>query len=604
MESSNRKIMTRLPETKKVTLMTFAGKYRFLTGTGCVLSGISSVIALAPYLCMWNVVKEVVLTWNTGLDGRSLVHWGWLAVASSLISMLFYYGALMCTHLSAFRTARNMKTAALHHLTRLPIGYFKQEGSGKLRRIIDDGAGQTETYLAHQLPDLVGAIVTPVAVLVLLLVFDWRFGLISLVPMGVGVFFLSRMMGTGMAECMRQYQNALEDMNNEAVEYVRGIPVVKTFQQSIFSFKSFHDSILRYRDWAVNYTISLRIPMCAYTVSINGIFAILIPAGILLAGDISRGASYTAAALDIIFYILFSPICVAMMDKIMWTSENTMAAKDAMNRVLKILKEEPLSEPPAPKKPKDYTIQFQDVTFSYRKGGIAALDKVSLTVPQGATVAVVGASGSGKTTLVSLIPRFFDVNGGSITIGGADVREIGTEELMKMVSFVFQDCHLFKDTLLNNIRAARPQAAEAEVRRALEAARCEDIIEKMPQGLHTVVGTKGVYLSGGEVQRIALARAILKDAPIVLLDEATAFADPDNEYLIQQGFEKLVEGKTVIMIAHRLSTVCRADRIFVMEKGHIAEEGSHNALLASGGLYARMWEDYQRSVEWKVGGKV
>ena len=558
MESSNRKIMTRLPETKKVTLMTFAGKYRFLTGTGCVLSGISSVIALAPYLCMWNVVKEVVLTWNTGLDGRSLVHWGWLAVASSLISMLFYYGALMCTHLSAFRTARNMKTAALHHLTRLPIGYFKQEGSGKLRRIIDDGAGQTETYLAHQLPDLAGAIVTPVAVLVLLLVFDWRFGLISLVPMGVGVFFLSRMMGTGRAECMRQYQNALEDMNNEAVEYVRGIPVVKTFQQSIFSFKSFHDSILRYRDWAVNYTISLRIPMCAYTVSINGIFAILIPAGILLAVDISRGASYTAAALDIIFYILFSPICVAMMDKIMWTSENTMAAKDAMNRVLKILKEEPLSEPPAPKKPKDYTIQFQDVTFSYRKGGIAALDKV---------------------------------------------REIGTEELMKMVSFVFQDCHLFKDTLLNNIRAARPQAAEAEVRRALEAARCEDIIEKMPQGLHTVVGTKGVYLSGGEVQRIALARAILKDAPIVLLDEATAFADPDNEYLIQQGFEKLVEGKTVIMIAHRLSTVCRADRIFVMEKGRIAEEGSHNALLASGGLYARMWEDYQRSVEWKVGGK-
>lgn len=602
MESSNRKIMTRLPETKKVTLMTFAGKYRFLTGAGCVLSGISSVIALAPYLCMWNVVKEVVLSWNTGLDNRHLVYWGWLAVASSLISMLLYFGALMCTHLSAFRTARNMKTVALHHLTRLPVGYFKQEGSGKLRRIIDDGAGQTETYLAHQLPDLAGAVVTPVAVLVLLLVFDWRFGLISLVPMGVGVFFLSRMMGTGMAECMRQYQNALEDMNNEAVEYVRGIPVVKTFQQSIFSFKSFHDSILQYRDWAVNYTISLRIPMCAYTVSINGIFAILIPAGILLAGDISRGVSYTTAVLDIIFYILFSPICVAMMDKIMWTSENTMAARDAMNRVLKILKEEPLSEPPAPKKPKDYTIQFQDVTFSYRKGGIAALDKVSLTVPQGTAAAIVGASGSGKTTLVSLIPRFFDVSSGSITIGGAEVREIGTEELMKKVSFVFQDCHLFKDTLLNNIRAARPQAAEAEVRRALEAARCEDIIEKMPQGLHTVVGTKGVYLSGGEVQRIALARAILKDAPIVLLDEATAFADPDNEYLIQQGFEKLAEGKTVIMIAHRLSTICRADRIFVMEKGRIAEEGSHNELLASGGLYARMWEDYQRSAEWKVGG--
>lgn len=603
MESSNRKIMTRLPETKKVTLMTFAGKYRFLTGTGCVLSGISSVIALAPYLCMWNVVKEVVLTWNTGLDGRSLVHWGWLAVASSLISMLFYYGALMCTHLSAFRTARNMKTAALHHLARLPIGYFKQEGSGKLRRIIDDGAGQTETYLAHQLPDLAGAIVTPVAVLVLLLVFDWRFGLISLVPMGVGVFFLSRMMGTGMAECMRQYQNALEDMNNEAVEYVRGIPVVKTFQQSIFSFKSFHDSILRYRDWAVNYTISLRIPMCAYTVSINGIFAILIPAGILLAGDISRGASYTAAALDIIFYILFSPICVAMMDKIMWTSENTMAANDALERILNVIREKPLSEPAAPRKPENHRIEIKDVSFSYNKDGVNALEHVSLTVPQGATTAIVGASGSGKTTLVSLIPRFFDVDQGSICIGGVDVREMETKELMKRVSFVFQDSHLFKDSLMNNIRAAKPEADKEEVMGAVKAARCEDIIKKMPQGLDTVVGTKGVYLSGGEMQRIALARAILKDAPIVLLDEATAFADPDNEYLIQLAFEKLVEGKTVIMIAHRLSTVCRAHRIFVMEKGRVAEQGSHDELLKARGLYAKMWKDYQTSAEWKVGGK-
>ena len=603
MESSNRKIMTRLPETKKVTLMTFAGKYRFLTGTGCVLSGISSVIALAPYLCMWNVVKEVVLTWNTGLDGRSLVHWGWLAVASSLISMLFYYGALMCTHLSAFRTARNMKTAALHHLTRLPIGYFKQEGSGKLRRIIDDGAGQTETYLAHQLPDLAGALVTPAAVLVLLLVFDWRFGLISLIPMAAGAFFLSRMMGTGMAECMRQYQNALEDMNNEAVEYVRGIPVVKTFQQSIFSFKSFHDSIMRYKDWAVNYTLSLRIPMCCYSVSINGIFAVLIPAGLLLAGDAARGEAYVTTVLDLVFYILFTPVCVTMMDKIMWTSENTVAANDALERILNIIREKPLPEPAVPRKPENHRIEIKDVSFSYNKDGVNALDHVSLTVPQGATTAMVGASGSGKTTLVSLIPRFFDVDRGSICIGGVDVRDMGTKELMKQVSFVFQDSHLFKDSLLNNIRAARPKADKEEVMRAVKAARCEDIIEKMPQGLDTVVGTKGVYLSGGEMQRIALARAILKDAPIVLLDEATAFADPDNEYLIQQAFEKLVEGKTVIMIAHRLSTVCRADCIFVMEEGRVAEQGNHDELLKARGLYAKMWKDYQTSAEWKVGGK-
>ena len=528
---------------------------------------------------------------------------GWMAVASSLLSMLIYFGALMCTHLSAFRTARNMKTAALHHLAELPIGYLRGTGSGKLRRIIDDGAGQTETYLAHQLPDLAGALVTPAAVLVLLLVFDWRFGLISLIPMAVGTFFLSRMMGTGMAECMKQYQNALEDMNSEAVEYVRGIPVVKTFQQSIFSFKSFHDSIIRYKNWAVNYTLSLRIPMCCYSVSINSIFAVLIPAGLLLAGDAAGGQGFVTMALDLVFYILFTPVCVTMMDKIMWTSENTMAANDALERILNVIREKPLSEPAAPRKPENHRIEIKDVSFSYNKDGVNALEHVSLTVPQGATTAIVGASGSGKTTLVSLIPRFFDVDQGSICIGGVDVREMETKELMKRVSFVFQDSHLFKDSLMNNIRAAKPEADKEEVMGAVKAARCEDIIKKMPQGLDTVVGTKGVYLSGGEMQRIALARAILKDAPIVLLDEATAFADPDNEYLIQLAFEKLVEGKTVIMIAHRLSTVCRAHRIFVMEKGRVAEQGSHDELLKARGLYAKMWKDYQTSAEWKVGGK-
>lgn len=600
MKGNAKPIMTELPQSKKVTLMTFAGNHKYLTVLGCVLSGISAIVALVPYLCMWSVVKEVVLTWETGLNGERLIRLGWMAVAASLCSMILYFGALMCTHFSAFRVARNMKTVALHHLTRLPMGYFKKTGSGKLRRIIDDGAGQTESYLAHQLPDLAGAFVTPVAVLVLLLVFDWRFGLISLLPMAVGVFFLSRMMGPGLKESMAQYQNALEDMNNEAVEYVRGIPVVKTFQQSVFSFKNFHDAILRYRDWAVNYAVSLRLPMCAYTASINGIFLVLIPAGILLAGDAALGAPYRTVVLDLVFYVLFTPICVSMMNKIMWTSENTMTAKDALEWMLKIINEQPLPEPDVPKKPINYSVTFKNVTFSYEKGGRPAVKHVNLTVPQGSTAAMVGPSGGGKTTLVSLIPRFFDVDEGSISIGGADVRDIGTEELMKLVSFVFQDCHLFKDTLLNNVRAARPDAAREEVMRALKAARCEDIIEKLPKGLDTGVGTKGIYLSGGEVQRIALARAILKDAPIVLLDEATASLDVENETLVQEAVSNLVKNKTVLIIAHRMRTVAGADQIIVLKDGIVAESGSPAELMKQDGIYRHMAGLQSQSLSWTL----
>lgn len=597
------KIMTELPETGKVTLMTFAGNFRYLTGLGCVLSGISAVVGLLPYIFMWLAVKAALTAWPEVNQAGQLIRYGWMAVGTSLLSMLIYFGALLCTHLSAFRTARNMKTVSLHHLTKLPVGYIKGLGSGKIRRIIDDGVGQTESYLAHQLPDFAGAVVTPFAVLFLLFFFDWRFGLISLLPMAVGIYFLSRMMGPNMEESMKQYQNALEDMNNEAVEYVRGIPVVKTFQQSIFSFKNFHESILRYRDWAVRYTLSLRIPMCAYTVSINGIFAFLLPAGLLLAGETAAKASGMKVVLDLIFYILFTPVCVTMMDKIMFTSENTLQAKEALTRIMGIMKQQPLKEPAVPKVPKGSSIEFRGVTFSYENHTIPAVHNVSFQLPEGATYALVGPSGGGKTTTASLISRFYDVDQGSILIGGADVREIGTEELMRRVSFVFQDSHLFKASLLDNIRAARPEASQKEVEQAVKAACCEDIIRKFPEGLHTVVGTKGVYLSGGECQRIALARAILKDAPIVILDEATAFADPDNEYQIQKAFEKLVKGKTVLMIAHRLSTVSKADKILVMNRGQVEEAGTHQELLEKQGLYAKMWNDYQTSVSWKVGEK-
>lgn len=593
-------IMTTLPEGKEPGLMTFAGNHRFLTYMGCILSGISAVFSLVPFLYIWMVIRDMVKALPKMADSTVLVHYGWMAVAFSLLSMLIYFGALMCTHLSAFRTARNLKTAALHHLGRLPIGYFRTKGSGKIRRVIDDGAGQTETFLAHQLPDLSGALVTPVAVLVLLFSFDWRFGVISLIPMAIGVLFLGKMMGSGMKDCMTQYQAALGDMNNEAVEYVRGIPVVKTFQQSVFSFKSFHDSIMRYKKWAVNYTLSLRIPMCSYTVSINAVFLFLIPAGFLLLGNLAAGRAYTDCLLDLTFYLFFTPICVSMMNKIMWTSENTMMAKDALGRILEILKKEPLKEPEKPESPASCRIVFDHVTFSYKDGNKEALKDLSFVIPEGSVTALVGKSGGGKTTAASLIPRFYDVDEGSIQIGGVDVRNMKTEELMRRVAFVFQDSHLFKDSLLNNIKAARPDASTQEVEEAIKLAQCQDIIDKMPQGIETVVGTKGVYLSGGEAQRIALARAALKDAPVILLDEATAFADPDNEYRIQKAFQEITKGKTVLMIAHRLSTIKKADQIIVLEEGQAVEQGTHQSLMEQDGIYAGMWKEYQTAAEWKV----
>lgn len=580
--------------------MTFAGKYRYLTYAGCILSGISAVLALGPFLCVWMVIRDIVESLPGTADYGRLIRFGWWAVGFSLASMLIYFLALMCTHTSAFRTARNMRTVAMHHLTGLPVGYFRQKGSGRLRRIIDDGAGQTESYLAHQLPDLAGAFVTPVAVVILLFVFDWRFGILSLLPLAIGIFFLSQMIGGDLQEKMAEYQTALEDMNNEAVEYIRGVPVVKTFQQSVYSFRNFHDAIMRYKKWAVDYTLSLRMPMCRYTVSINAIFAFLIPAGILLLRLAGAGEAYTECLLDLVFYLLFSPICVSMMNKIMWTSENTMKANDAMNRVLDIVHAKPLEEPEQGERPRRHDITFEDVTFTYHPDQKPALRHVSFRIPEGTVTALVGPSGGGKTTAASLIPRFYDVTLGSIRIGGVDVRSMKSEELMKQVAFVFQDSHLFKDTLLNNIRAAKPDASMEEVNRAIRLAQCQDIIDKMPNGLQTVVGTKGVYLSGGEAQRIALARAALKDAPIILLDEATAFADPDNEYQIQQAFAAMTKGKTVLMIAHRLSTVQKADQILVVKDGEIAEQGTHEKLLDQKGIYADMWEEYQKAIVWKV----
>ena len=561
---------------QKEDLLEYAGDYRSLSVIGCVLAGISAVLAVIPFICIWFAIKDVFSNLSD-LSQIEVGKWGWLAVAFAASSMAVYFIGLMCTHIAAFRTAKNLRSVALHHLISLPLGYFTSHNSGKIRREIDDCASQTEGYLAHQLPDLTAAKVTPIVAVVLLFVFDWRLGLISLIPLCISLFFMFAMMGPSLMENMQKYQSALGDMNAHAVEYVRGIPVVKTFQQSVFSFKRFHDSIQSYKKWAVAYTVLTTKPMCGYTVCINASFAFLIPAGILLIAGVANPSAFM---LDFIFYILFTPLCASAFNKILWSSDQTMRAQDAMRRIKAIINEEALKETESPQSPPNNTISFEDVSFTYQEAENPAVNHISFVVPEGKTVALVGPSGGGKSTVASLIPRFWDTEQGAVKIGGVDVRNIQSSELLKLVGFVFQDNHLFKTTLLDNIRAARPEATDDQIQAAVKAAMCQDIIDKMPNGLQTVIGTKGVYLSGGEQQRIALARAILKDAPIIVLDEATAFADPQNEHQIQKGFETLMKGKTVVMIAHRLSTVKNADKIIVLEEGEIREQGTHNELLA------------------------
>lgn len=586
-----------MKKEEKVTLMSFAGKYKILTVIGCILSGVSAILTIIPFICIWQVVREIFKVMPDVSKAQNLAYYGWMAVLFSLISILVYFAALMCTHKAAFRIARNMRSRMLHHIVKLPLGYFDTQGSGKLRRIIDESSGQTESFLAHQLPDLTGAYVTPIAVLILLFTFDWRLGIISIIPLVIGFAFMSKMAGSSVKSKISEYQSSLEDMNNEAVEYVRGIPIVKTFGQSVFSFKNFHEAILRYKKWVVNYSVSVRVPMTCFTVSVNAIFAFLIPAGILL---IASAVNYQAFLLDFIFYVLFTPFCTVMLTRILFSSENTMMAKDAVDRANSILDEKPLTEPKNPQTPHDASIEFKNVSFTYRGTTKPAIDNISFSIPVGSTVAMVGPSGGGKTTAASLIPRFWDVDSGSVMVGGVNVKNIATTDLMNNVSFVFQDTHLFKASIFENIRSSKPKASRQEVLKAAKAAQCEEIFEKMPNGIDTVVGTKGVYLSGGEAQRISLARAILKNAPIVLLDEATAFADPENEHQIQLAFEKLTRGKTVLIIAHRLSTIQNADCIMVMANGKIAEKGTHYELIKKGKVYNKMWNDYQSSIAWKV----
>ena len=576
-------------------LMGYAGNYRYFTYASWVLSAVSALVALVPFVYIWKILRDVLNAAPDYAQAVNIPHYGWMAVLFAVLAYLIYIAALMCSHLSAFRVATNLRLEVSEHLATLPLGFTETFGSGKLRKIIHESTGAAETFLAHQLPDKYNAMATPIGLLVLLLVFDWRLGLLSLVPVALGFVIMSAMTGRRMADKMRQYGNALESMSNEAVEYVRGIPVVKTFGQSVFSFKKFKATIDEYEKWVIAYTKELRMPMMLYTAAINGVFAFLIVGGLLF----TRNGVTSEFLLNLLFYIIITPVISLTLTRIMYMSENELVVADALARVDSVLDAEPVPENDHPRHPKDASVSLKDVHFSY-DGKTEVIKGVSLAIQPGQTVAFVGPSGGGKSTLANLVCRFFDVQSGSVRVGGADVRDIPKEELMDTISFVFQNSRLLKGSILDNVRLGRPQATEAEVLAALKAAQCMDIVEKFPEGIHTVIGTKGVYLSGGEQQRIAIARAMLKNAPILLLDEATAFADPDNEAKVQAAFAQLAKGKTVLMIAHRLSTVANADCIYVVQDGQIAESGTKDELCAQNGLFARMWQEYQASVQWKV----
>ncbi len=576
-------------------LLGYAGGRRVLTYLSWVLSAVSALVALVPFWYIWRILKEVLETAPDFAAAIHIVPWGWRAVGFAVLSVLLYIAGLMCSHLAAFRIATNLRLALTEHIARLPLGQIQVSGSGKLRRTIADTAGAAETFLAHQLPDQYRAMATVAGLLVLLLAFDWRLGLLSLLPVALGFACMSTMTGKSMQEKMTEYQNALADMSNQAVEYVRGIPVVKTFGQTVFSFKKFKDTIDNYQRWTIAYTKQLRGPMTAYTLAVNSVFVFLIVGGFWLSG---KGVT-AALLLDLLFYIIITPVISLTLSKLMLMSENTMLVTDALKRMDAVLTAPALSRPEQPQSPKDSAVIFDHVTFSY-DGTKNALEDISLTIGAGETAALVGPSGGGKSTLASLAARFFDPTSGAVSIGGVNVKDMDPGQLMNTVSFVLQNSHLIKASILDNVRLGRPDASETQVMAALEQAQCMDIIEKFPQGVHTVIGSQGVYLSGGEMQRIAIARAILKDAPVLILDEATAFADPDNERKVQAALTRLAQGRTVLMIAHRLSTVTGADKIFVLEEGRLVQQGSFAQLSQSPGLFGRMWNEYQQSVAWNV----
>ena len=571
----------------------FAGGHRHLITIGRILAGISAAITLVPFYLLWKIIGIAV----EGKDLGRITGYAWGAVLLTVGALLVYIFALLCTHIAAFRVQANMRSDLMRKIIKLPLGVFDEDGTGKIRRTVSESTAATETYIAHNLADKTVAAVTPVGLIILILAFDWKMGLICMIPAVIGFMCMMSMMGKSMQEKMKEYQNALDTMSSEATEYVRGIPVVKTFGQTVHSFKRFKDSIDGYGKWTTAYTLQLRFPMIGFMTCINAVFLAIVLGAFFL----TRNGITDTHILNIMYYIIVTPLVTVTLTKIAYSGEAEMTLIDALKRVDSVLELNALPETSDAKEPADNSIVLKDVSYRYQDAARDAVSGINISIAAGEHVAFVGPSGSGKTTLAELMVRFFDVTSGEIDLGGVNIKDIPSDRLMERVSFVFQDSRLIKTSILENVRMARPEATREEVLAALKTAQCDDILEKLPDGVDTVIGEKGTYLSGGEQQRITIARAVLKDAPILILDEATAFADPDNETKVQAAFEELSRGKTLIMIAHRLSTVVSADRIFVLDDGKLSQSGTHDELMASGGLYKDMFEEYGRSIEWKVG---
>ena len=582
-------------------LLAYAGSHKGLTFLGLALSAVSMLLSMAPYICIWLVARDLIAVAPDWTQAQNVMRYGWLAFAFAVAGIVLYFAGLMCTHLAAFRTAANMRKQGIAHVMRAPLGYFDANASGLIRGRLDAAAADTETLLAHNLADIVGTIVLFVAMVVLMFVFDWRMGAACLLAAVISVISMASMMGGKNAQFMAEYQAALDRITKAGTEYVRGIPVVKIFQQTVYSFKAFQQAIDEYSDKATYYQAKVcRFPQSVNLTFTEGAFVFLVPVALLLAPGALAAGDFAGFVTDFVFYAVFSAIISTALARIMFASSGIMLAGAALSRIAPVMEAPTLPVPAHPQTPHGNKVAFWDVSFTYDGAEIPALSHVSFTAEPGQTVALVGPSGGGKTTAASLIPRFWDAASGVVEVGGVDVRQIDPHVLMDQVAFVFQNSRLFKASILENVRAARPDATREQVLDALRAAQCGDILAKLPDGADTQLGSEGTYLSGGEQQRIALARAILKDAPIVVLDEATAFADPENEVLIQKAFAALTRGRTVIMIAHRLSTVVGADKIVVLDQGRVAEQGTHETLIAAGGLYARMWRDYNQAVQWKI----